>query len=173
MVTSRINGRPSSEKVWMVQAHPILPRLHWKDGEASPPQRSLSQFRAWGQTAAEVRTRSVLDGSLWPKPTPFSPQNRSLERGPAQGDTRNTAPLCQPHASWGKECLDCERIPHRDGDGRGGGWLLGPLFLFPTPVSIASSFSHFKGPDTKNVPIWSGGLHRIEIFILQNPVQIR
>ena len=53
-----------------------------------------------------------------------------------------------------------------------GGWVLGPLFLFPTPISMGL-FSHFKGPDTKNAPIWSGGLHRTEIFILQNLVDKR
>lgn len=47
--------------------------------------------------------------------------------------------------------------------------MLGTLFLFPTSTSIGL-FSHFKEPDTKTVPIGSGGLHRTEIFILPNPL---
>lgn len=100
------------------------------------------------------------DGSLWPKPTLFSPHKiGALSRDQHSWESSNTASFVNRVHSETKNAWTVRESYTEMTMGEEG-----PFFLFPTPTSIGL-FSHFKVPDIKNVPLWSGGLQRIGIFI--------
>uniref|UniRef100_M3YA51 Uncharacterized protein n=1 Tax=Mustela putorius furo TaxID=9669 RepID=M3YA51_MUSPF len=115
-----------STSVWRLRPPPGLRTVRTR---ADP--EPISTFR----TSQEEVTRLCETGQgLEQEPRDTQ---RSLEQRPAQLRKQQHCFLCQPRPFRDKECLDCERILHRDDDGRRGTFFLvsnthinRPLFPF-------------------------------------------
>lgn len=105
------------------------------------------------------------------KPPPFFlPRMGVLRGGQLHQESSNTAYFVSFMHSEGRDvCLDCERIPHRDHDGRSG-WCLQGLRFFSHQQHQQVSFPTLTYLKQGNVLLWSGELQKGEIFILQNPI---